>query len=364
MTDNKPTIVHVLVQPTTKMPLLDDSSELDTADKAELELLRLERSDLWACALRGVFVSANARQRDQKILFSEPSDNDSTAVDAWVIGRHQQCDTGPVTGASLRHALVIFWPQTDDYSAQIEVLDLRTEVGLSLSGGRQVSRLTANKRLRFCVGNGDFSVHLAPPKAGFFSAIEDDENQAKSGDFSASVSSDGPPGNKHFESAEASGGADDDATWYTGKMLDLATVTSRPTNDSLRDADTICELRRGPLHRLTNEPDHLPRYRLFLTSEELEAGVVLGRYERCDDLGRGALPDRVSRVHLLALKRRGLTWVFDLGSMNGTELIDAAGKVTLLGRERRGAVWKTKMVIRIADCLEFEVADPEEEPVT
>lgn len=61
---------------------------------------------------------------------------------------------------------------------------------------------------------------------------------------------------------------------------------------------------------------------LVLTREQLEAGVLLGRYDRCWDLGARPLDTQVSRVHALFILERGALRVFDLGSTNGVVVDD------------------------------------------
>ena len=49
----------------------------------------------------------------------------------------------------------------------------------------------------------------------------------------------------------------------------------------------------------------------------LDAGVLVGRAERCEDRLRAVLTESVSRVHLLLLRERGDVHAFDLASTQG-----------------------------------------------
>lgn len=74
---------------------------------------------------------------------------------------------------------------------------------------------------------------------------------------------------------------------------------------------------------------------LVLTREQLEAGVLLGRYDRCWDLGSQPLDTQVSRVHALFILERGALRVFDLGSTNGVVVDDEAVRSATLMRHQR-----------------------------
>ena len=50
---------------------------------------------------------------------------------------------------------------------------------------------------------------------------------------------------------------------------------------------------------------------------DLERGVLVGRYERCQ---LGASDDKMSRVHLLIIRDGQLTWAIDTASTNGTKV--------------------------------------------
>ena len=73
---------------------------------------------------------------------------------------------------------------------------------------------------------------------------------------------------------------------------------------------------------------------LVLTREQLEAGVLLGRYDRCFDLGSQRLDTQVSRVHALFILERGALRVFDLGSTNGVVVDDQAVRSATLVRHQ------------------------------
>jgi pSer/pThr/pTyr-binding forkhead associated (FHA) protein len=70
------------------------------------------------------------------------------------------------------------------------------------------------------------------------------------------------------------------------------------------------------------------RRRYHLAADDLERGVLFGRYDRCQN---GSLPDvNVSRVHLLVARTRAGYVAIDTASTNGTERDGRAVRATLL----------------------------------
>jgi hypothetical protein len=65
-------------------------------------------------------------------------------------------------------------------------------------------------------------------------------------------------------------------------------------------------LRRGGAWATVELPDHA-----------LEAGVLVGRAERCETRLRPVLSESVSRVHVLLLREHGVVHAFDVASMQG-----------------------------------------------
>ena len=57
----------------------------------------------------------------------------------------------------------------------------------------------------------------------------------------------------------------------------------------------------------------------------LVTGVVLGQYPRCDVSAPFRGDRHASRVHCMLVRKRGVLWVFDAASTNGTRILDRAG---------------------------------------
>jgi pSer/pThr/pTyr-binding forkhead associated (FHA) protein len=84
---------------------------------------------------------------------------------------------------------------------------------------------------------------------------------------------------------------------------------------------------------------------LVLTAEQLGEGVLLGRADRCWNLGEVPLPSTLSRVHALLLYEAEQLRVTDLASTNGT---------TLDGEPIRSAHWETGQLLVLGGELELE----------
>jgi hypothetical protein len=63
------------------------------------------------------------------------------------------------------------------------------------------------------------------------------------------------------------------------------------------------------------------RERFSLHDGELERGLLVGRYERCQ---LGASDDKMSRVHLLIIRDGAESWAIDTASTNGTKVLGEA----------------------------------------
>lgn len=68
--------------------------------------------------------------------------------------------------------------------------------------------------------------------------------------------------------------------------------------------------------------------RFSLHEADLERGILVGRYERCQ---LGASDDKMSRVHLLIIRDGGVTWAIDTASTNGTRADGESIRRTPLG---------------------------------
>jgi FHA domain-containing protein len=73
---------------------------------------------------------------------------------------------------------------------------------------------------------------------------------------------------------------------------------------------------RGPRIARIELSSSTGQERFSLHEAELDRGILVGRYERCQ---LGASDDKMSRVHLLIIRDGHLTWAIDTASTNGTK---------------------------------------------
>jgi hypothetical protein len=104
----------------------------------------------------------------------------------------------------------------------------------------------------------------------------------------------------------------------------------------------------------------LADYEVVRTSAvELQRGLLLGRYDRCRDVTAFRTNPQVSRVHALAVMRRGRLFVIDTGSTNGTEIVTPSGEVVRhLDDHRRSHRLRSLEGLRIGGRrVAFELTD-------
>jgi len=216
---------------------------------------------------------------------------------ALVIGSHPYCDVVVDESASLRHALLLVWP--DEQRAQIEVLDLRTSTGIG-RGGRAVSGLSGRGALQFTLGRLRITV------------------------IALGAQTDGPSYSDELDRLL------DDAEPEEVQGIDegrrsLSRARTRVASEVDRQA--IEEWSRlTPVRGLFASGRGFARFgsggvlEVEATVDDWMNGVVIGRDARCtghDKLRQWA----ISRVHAIFLARGGRRYVIDTGSTNGTTVI-------------------------------------------
>ncbi len=206
---------------------------------------------------------------------------------ALSLGRHTCCDLPGLRDASLRHALVLAWPSAEH---PVEVIDLRSNTGLVVSSGKSVERLRGSGPMRFTAGSDEVTVLYAAPNA----PLEIDLPH------------------------ELEGWIDIEERRMLGELSDR--LPSPPkTNPSyvVRDGVTLVRACDG---RVLDEGRHEV---IRASARQLREGLLLGRYERCDKHLMFSFDSGVSRVHAFVVEREGSLHVVDVGSSNGTFIIDA-----------------------------------------
>ena len=197
-----------------------------------------------------------------------------------VVGRHERADLAlDLYRMSLRHLMILKEPGVEGY----EILDLASLDGTTdeAEGIVHRRRVQGYSAFRLC----GCTVHCAP-----LSWVRDLPSDPAS-------------------AWEALGG-DEGTRARVKRQTEVPADTMRPSRFAPFDGSL------GPIEAtLTVWPGGRDAaYGVPLRQKALEAGVILGRYSRC------AIPvrhDRVSRVHVLLLRLRDGTYLFDLASTNG-----------------------------------------------
>ncbi len=241
---------------------------------------------------------------------------------ALVAGRHSECDLGRIPGASLRHALILLWPPAEAAGLPFtEVLDLGTQTGIVLPGGRAAMRVAGSMPIRFSVASADVAILHAgagEPLPLDADTLSRDLRELPGG---AEVTHHAnQPYTRHLD--------------VTG-LRELATASLDDAGKSYVELPAAAGRDRtfGSEHMMLTQTLHLgdglASARVNVRAEDLERGVRLGRYLRCRGSSVLGRDDHVSRVHALVLDRGGRRWLFDTASTNGTEVIDVdTGVVT------------------------------------
>ncbi len=234
---------------------------------------------------------------------------------ALVAGRHSQCDLGRIPGASLRHALILLWPPAPEAELPAaEVIDLGTETGIALPGGRLAARLAGSQPIRFGVADADvviFHARAGEPLPSEPAALSRLLGEI-SGQAEVTLHADRP----HTRHLHVSGTGELEEEGSHDDEKSCVIVPVAPSR----------ERRFGSEHMMLTEvlslgAGHVSA-KVHVQAEDLERGVRLGRYLRCRGASALGQDAHVSRVHALVLDRGGRRWLFDTASTNGTQVVD------------------------------------------
>ncbi len=117
----------------------------------------------------------------------------------------------------------------------------------------------------------------------------------------------------------------------------LSRFTSETTSISMITSSSEERMKRSPdgeAGRLTLTTDS-DSYRFAVDPQLLRAGLLVGRYDRCDiNADNIRMPEKVSRVHALLISLDARAYIIDTGSSNGIVLDDAFHKELRLSEER------------------------------
>lgn len=256
-------------------------------------------------------------------------------ISAAIVGRHPATDiwVGGDPAVALRHLAIVVHPTDGEAEPRFRVLDLRTGSAMTDELGRRLESLEAEGAVFVTVGScALFVLPTTPDDLPW----PDDAEQAWVC-IPERVYFDDAPARPdrwaHRPLARSSAPAifGDRSVTVVQTFVGPARAQRRPLSDSQLDDG---EQPVGAL-RLESDTD---AETIEQGERALGQGVLLGRYDRCDDCGLPALRSRrVSRVHLLVLQVGGDVYAIDTASTNGVADLaggEKAGRVFAMGGKR------------------------------
>jgi hypothetical protein len=202
-----------------------------------------------------------------------------------VVGRHTKCDVVLASDAAvaLRHVLVRA-TSLDDGAVAVRVLDLRTGLGFYLDDDGERRALAAVGPLALRVGR--YALVALPSGSQV-------------------------PEERPLPQVVAAPAMPTHSARSSARITSVTTLPPAPMlQDVLRDVSAPSfarvTLRRGGAWASVDLPD-----------AALDAGVLVGRADRCETRLRSVLTESVSRVHLLLLREHGEIHAFDVASTQG-----------------------------------------------
>jgi len=299
------------------------------------------RATCLAFAEPGVAVFAFSRQsgtwQGSMCLAARPSE-----VRAGVVGRHTAADLflGDGPSLALRHLLYVIEPLPLRAALRGEVrfrvIDLETRNPPRDEEGRAVASLTAEGPVFLtCAGVALLAFVTGDPTDWPESAADAWHIQ---------------PERIFVDERLASGSAPRPLPFARPAPSRHSTTIVRQAGP--RHIVDLCSGEAPVGHLLLDTP--YGRHDLQVGADALGRGVLLGRYDRCHNhAASAALESRVSRVHLLLIEVAGDLIAIDLGSSNGTFLLDPdrgsliplrigrldAGQILALGSPRTLVSW-------------------------
>ena len=235
-----------------------------------------------------------------------------SGMEVAVVGRHRMADLWlGAASFALRHLLILTRPGNAAERTRYRVLDLRTEAGMIDERGQALRSFDADGPVFFQVDRTSF---LTLPTAVPF-AWPDDPLAAWNAIPARTY--DGTPFH-HRRSDRMTDNFDDDVRTNVGIGSGVVHVTRALTTGSPVGSVEI-ENGRG-------------RLSLHVDRAALRAGVLLGRYDRCDSGGLNLLAlERCSRVHALLIEVNGAVHIIDTASTHGVFVQGRAVRVHRIG---------------------------------
>lgn len=244
------------------------------------------------------------------------------AANSAIIGRHGKVDLwlDDDPGLSLRHLALVLSPLRGRPHVRFRVLDLRTQSAFLDEHGRRYESLAAEGPL--FVRCGSYTLFFLVTGAAVSWPEDAHEGWASL------------PERVYLDEHEVT------PKRWKHERIDEPRFSSRDMTEGGRSlADSTVVRRLGGPMRVGAKllaPNEQPKGVLFirvgerqlgleLGDQAISAGVLLGRYARCDGTGADVLAvDGISRVHLMLLSIDDEIHAIDTGSSNGTQRLGEA----------------------------------------
>ncbi|MCA9578879.1 MAG: FHA domain-containing protein [Sandaracinaceae bacterium] len=261
-----------------------------------------------------------------------------------VLGRHSEVDlrvSDARTTVSLRHALLR--AHRTDGDLALTLLDLESPTGIVLHDGRSVRGLSASGPFAAQLGTALFYFLPDEPGQALPDALPPPELVGVEPRAEAHKA---PRGHGLVQARRPRGSHRGDAVSVISELPGVRApregsfLGSAPPGSSVSVDLPAAEGAGASAFDVSLDGESLGA--LVLTPAQLHAGVLLGRYPRCWDLGDRPLPNSVSRVHTLLVYDGDELRALDLGSTNGT-LVD--------GERVRSVVVRPNLSISLGDDL-------------
>ena len=228
--------------------------------------------------------------------------------DAYVVvGRHTACDVylGAEPTLALRH-LLVRCVRTEDSAVGVRIMDLNTSLTFYVDDGGPCRSIFAVGPIAIRVG--PYAVVALPFAADALHAQVDALPARLPKPEIARATK--LPVSSPYRQAGMLGGERAFRSSHVTILPSLPGVEQLAAARSGAPSDPYARLVVDRGNRMVTVP---------VMEAELDAGVLIGRADKCKDGGlRAALDESVSRAHLLFLRENGKTHAFDLCSTQGT----------------------------------------------
>jgi len=257
-----------------------------------------------------------------------------------LVGRHQRCDLalGRDPALSLRHAVIAARVVAGEL--RIRFLDLQSGSGLLTEDGRRCEALAADGAM--FVRLGGYHLFLLPTgslsQMAWAATAEDTWKTIPERIYRDNRLAPREPAGRGSSGTRAR------------RLPSIATEVLEPPGP-LRPFRPPAGARGAPVADVELEAASGAE-RFLLHEAELDRGILLGRYDRCQ---LGVAGEKMSRIHLLVIRDGAEVWAVDTASTNGTAL---AGRLVRSVRLQEG----TKLVLGLAVSLRWQAPGPVSSP--